>query len=120
MVTYLRMRNKGGWGCNDFYAHQQGKDYRGRGVIHNMGGSSSKNAFVGAHQQTLVGHDDGVLCCSFSPDGKWLATSSTDQTVIVWNTKNFKLKHRLQGHHTSEVTAVSFSAESDLLISCKC
>lgn len=84
-----------------------------------MGGSSSKKPFVGAHQQALIGHDGSVLCCAFSPDSKWLATSSADRTIIIWSTKNFKLKHRLQGQHTDDVTAVSFSPESDLLISCK-
>lgn len=90
-----------------------------RGKPVNMGGSSSKKPFVGAHQQTLTGHDDSVLCCAFSPDSKWLATSSADHTVIIWSTKNFKPKHRLQGHHSADVTAVSFSPGSDLLISCK-
>ena len=87
--------------------------------VANMGGSSSKKPFVGAHRETLTGHDDSVLCCAFSPDSKWLATSSTDKTIIIWNTKNFKRKHCLQGHHSADVTAVSFSPESDLLISCK-
>ena len=112
---YCRARtHASGWG---WFALEGGGVVQSEPV--NMGGSSSKKPFVGAHQQTLTGHDDSVLCCTFSPDSKWLATSSADYTVTIWSTKNFKPKHRLQGHHTADITAVSFSPRSDLLISCK-
>ena len=32
----------------------------------------------------FVGHQDGVNCVAFSPDGKWLATGSDDKSAKVW------------------------------------
>ncbi len=36
------------------------------------------------------GHEDWVISSIFSPNGKWVVTSSSDRTVRVWNPNNFK------------------------------
>ena len=61
-----------------------------------MGGSSSRSkrqaaSFRGLLSKTLVGHKDAVLCCAFSPDGKLLATCSSDGAILIWDTKTFKV-----------------------------
>ncbi|MEI6235954.1 MAG: WD40 repeat domain-containing protein [Planctomycetota bacterium] len=33
----------------------------------------------------FIGHQSGVNCVAFSPDGKWLATGSDDKTAKVWD-----------------------------------
>ena len=38
--------------------------------------------------QTYEGHSDQVLAIAWSPDGKYLATGSGDQTVQVWSAKD--------------------------------
>ena len=87
-----------------------------------MGGGGSKSAgreeFQGELSRTLVGHKDTVTCCTFSPDGRQLATSSADRSILVWDsTSSFRERARLQGH-SEEVTAVSFSHDNTFLLSC--
>jgi len=38
-----------------------------------------------ALERELRGHTSSVRCCAWSPDGKWLASSSADGTVRVWD-----------------------------------
>ena len=84
-------------------------------------GTVTKTSYKGALEKTLQGHKDSVLCCCFSPDGKLLATSSADRSVMIWDVPSFRRKHRLENEHshTDAVTAISFSPDSTLLISGK-
>ena len=34
---------------------------------------------------TLTGHTDDVTGVAIAPDGSWLATTSTDETVRIWS-----------------------------------
>lgn len=45
---------------------------------------------AGRKAQTLRGHSDWVVRTAFSPNGRFLATSSADSTVRVWDMKSFK------------------------------
>ena len=89
-----------------------------------MGGKSStiKSKRPGEEHRgtlckTLEGHKNAVLNCCFSPDGKYLASSSADSTIIVWDLKSMKATRHFKGHR-NDVTAVSFSPDSTTLLSC--
>lgn len=50
---------------------------------------------------TLAGHGKGVVACSFSPDGRRIATASLDRSVIVWDVSGGASKDLLsrgEGH----------------------
>ena len=65
----------------------------------------------------IAAHDTYCLKCLLSPDCKFLATSSSDQTIKVFEvTNNFKMFNRLVGHR-KWVWDMAFSADSAYLVS---
>ncbi|NES83307.1 MAG: protein kinase [Moorea sp. SIO2B7] len=65
---------------------------------------------------TLKGHLSSIHSLSFSPDGKYLASGSADQTIKIWNLKQAQVKHTFSGH-SSIVEAVIFSPDGKMLVS---
>ncbi|KAI2981556.1 WD40 repeat-like protein [Aspergillus niger CBS 101883] len=68
----------------------------------------------GALLQTL-GHSEMVCCAAFSPDGKLVASGSSDQTVKIWDTATGSLQKILD--HPATVYTVAFSSDNKLLAS---
>lgn len=56
----------------------------------------------------LAGHRDIVLAVDVSPDGRWLASASKDNTARVWCLRTRKCVATLAGH-TGSVSALAFS-----------
>ncbi len=55
-----------------------------------------------------TGHTGAVLPVAFSPDGKILASGSTDYKIILWNTESGRQIRTLEGHdHVVESVAFS-------------
>ena len=59
--------------------------------------------------KTLKGHDNGVLCLAFSPDGNWLTCIGQlrPKTIRLWDLKTENV-YTLKGH-AGWVNAVAFS-----------
>src|SRR5947209_804696 len=63
----------------------------------------------------LKGHTDWVVHCAFSPNGKWIATSSNDRTVRIWNVYNFQEVARLSDQ-SAVGSPLCWTADGNFLI----
>lgn len=69
----------------------------------------------GIVRQILHGHRNSVRCVAYSPDGRWIASGSTDWTVIVWDAHTGAVRHVLTGH-AETVNSVAFSPDGRLIL----
>ncbi|KAL4335877.1 hypothetical protein GQ457_07G003520 [Hibiscus cannabinus] len=69
--------------------------------------------------QILQAHTDEVWFLKFSHDGKYLASSSNDQSAIIWEVHEtgLSLKHKLSSHD-KPLSSVSWSPNDHQLLTC--
>ena len=71
---------------------------------------------TGKELALLTGHTGRINSIAFSPDGRTLASGSSDNTVCLWNASTRTETGRLEGH-TAAVNSVSFSPDGHSLLS---
>ncbi|HIK03209.1 MAG TPA: ribosome assembly protein 4, partial [Trichormus sp. M33_DOE_039] len=65
---------------------------------------------------TLEGHSSQVFSVAYSPNSKYLASASTDNTIKIWDISTGKPVQTLKGHSDS-VNSVAYSPDSKYLAS---
>jgi WD40 repeat protein/serine/threonine protein kinase len=58
----------------------------------------------------LTGHGGPLIAAVFSPDSRWVVTTSEDRTARLWEVQSAKLCHVLQGH-LRRVSGAAFSPD---------
>ena len=66
--------------------------------------------------QTLEGHSDYVISMAFSPDGKLLASGSSDNTIKLWDTHSEASLKTIKRHNDT-VGTLAFSSDNKQLAS---
>ncbi len=61
-------------------------------------------------------HKDTITPVEFSPDGKFLASGSADETICVWDMQKGKLHQRLLGHNGT-VSSLAWSPDGSMIVS---
>ncbi|MCB9453934.1 MAG: TIR domain-containing protein [Anaerolineaceae bacterium] len=62
------------------------------------------------------GHNGPVTGLAYSPDGQYVASSSLDGTIILWNAQTGQMIRQFTGHNEG-VNSVAFNADGTLLVS---
>jgi WD40 repeat protein/GTPase SAR1 family protein len=66
-------------------------------------------------EHPLRGHTGRITRIAWSPDGRWLASPSLDDSVRLWESPTWKLKHKLATESASGPLVVAFDPSGDML-----
>lgn len=63
--------------------------------------------------QVFVGHESGVAACSFTKDGRWALSASSDGTLRVWAPKTGMAKHVFRFEQGKGLTCMAVGGGTD-------
>jgi WD40 repeat protein len=87
-----------------------------RSYIHKRELVSVWDVETGKPRALLKGHQGDVTSAAFSPDSKWVVTTSTDGTARVWDAATGRPLHVLYGGRAVTVYAAAFSPDGKWLV----
>jgi WD40 repeat protein/uncharacterized caspase-like protein len=97
----------------------QQKQNRGLGVTSSATKSSDSDQPTSDTKPDVViqsNHTKPINAIAFAPDGRWLASGASDDTIKIWDTSTGHLLRTLYGH-SSNVNALAVSVDGKLLAS---
>ncbi|KAK7419080.1 hypothetical protein QQX98_003582 [Neonectria punicea] len=71
----------------------------------------------GSCLHSLEGHDDDVFMVTFSANGKWLASTSGDETIRIWDPKEGICLQTLEASHREVFRSIAFTEDGEKLAS---
>jgi WD40 repeat protein len=78
--------------------------------------ATAKPARLAVRERMLTGHKGWVWRVAVSPDGKWAASGSDDETIKIWDLKRRECRAPLQGH-SGTVRSVAITPDGERIIS---
>lgn len=72
---------------------------------------------TGNSVRLFSGHSAPVTAIAASPDGKYLATAGEDSLISIWDIAGGKRLKAMRGHGKTSIYSLSFSRESNVLVS---